>query len=121
MSKWVMVVLSLFGLWFLGGCAALTQGSSIQTGMETVMKEVVAPAVAKAGEELSARTAQLSGQMSAINPGYKVQGHAIFGTGVVYDLTVTAVGISANVAAGAQGDQGPDLDGPDKPDSPGGG
>lgn len=78
----------------------------IERGMTKIMSEVVKPAVAKASEELSARTAQLQGQGSLINPGYKVTGHAGMFNGVMYDFTITTVGVSANLAAVAQADAG---------------
>jgi hypothetical protein len=78
----------------------------IERGMNTMVVEVIKPAVAKAGEELSARTAQLQGQGSLINPGYTVEGFASVGPATTFKFTIRAEGVSANLAAAAQGDAG---------------
>lgn len=86
------------------GCQPNTE--PIERGANAMLKDVVAPAVAKCATELSARTAQLQGQGSLINPGYRVQGYATFGPGVTYNFELNAVGVSANIAASGQADQG---------------
>jgi len=78
----------------------------IERGISTMMVEVVKPAVMKAGEELSARTAQLQGQGSLINPGYTVEGFASAGPATTFKFTIRAEGVSANLAGAAQGDAG---------------
>jgi len=86
------------------GCAPDTE--PIERGANAMIDGVVKPAVAKAADELSARTAQYQGQGSLINPGYRIQGHGVFGTGVVYNFEVNAVGVSANVSGATQQDAG---------------
>ena len=68
--------------------------------------EVIKPAVNKMTEELSGRTAQLQGQGSLINPGYKVYGYAGMFNGLIFDFNLNATGVSANLAGAAQGDAG---------------
>jgi len=78
----------------------------LERGFTGLMTEVVKPAVEKAGDELSARTAQLQGQGSLIDPGYEVSGYAGFFQGALYRLEIRAVGVSANLAGAAQADAG---------------
>ena len=81
----------------------------VERAANTLMTEVVRPAVEKAGAELSQRSAQLQGQGSAINPGYVLDGYGIVGTGFVWKATIRLDGVSANLAGATQGDQGTDL------------
>ena len=75
----------------------------------TMVTEVVKPAVEKATAELAQRSAMLQGQGSLINPGYNMKGFGIVGTGFVWDATIQLEGVSANLAGATQADQGPDL------------
>jgi len=97
------VVLACVGL-LAAGCAPNTE--PIERAANAAIDKVIAPVVQKAGEELTSRTAQFQGQGSLINPGYKISGFGILGTGVVYDLTIKADGFSANVAGATQQDAG---------------
>ena len=92
-------------LWHCGGCLK-PDLNPIERSINTLVKEVIAPAVAKAGEELSARTAQLQGQGSLINPGYTVEGFASAGPATTFKFTIRAEGVSANLGGAAQGDAG---------------
>ncbi len=97
--------LACIGLLVLAtGCAPNTE--PLERASNQMVSDVVKPAIDKAVDELSTRTAQLSGQGSLINPGYRVQGHGIFGTGVTYNFEINAVGVSANVAGATQADAG---------------
>lgn len=86
------------------GCTPNTE--PIERGANAMIAGVVKPAMAKAADELSARTAQFQGQGSLVNPGYRVRGWGALGTGVWYDFEVNAVGVSANVAGATQQDAG---------------
>ena len=92
-------------LWHCGGCLK-PDLNPIERSINTLVKEVIAPAVAKAGEELSARTAQLQGQGSLINPGYTVEGFASAGPATTFKFTIRAEGVSANLAGAGQADAG---------------
>lgn len=89
------------------GCQANVE--PLERTANRMIDEVVKPAVAKATEELATRSAQLSGQGSAINPGYVIDGYGVFGSGIVYRATIRLDGVSANLAGATQSDQGPDL------------
>ena len=99
---------ALVAIVFLGvaviGCQPNVE--PIERGASTLMLEVVKPAVSKAADELSARTAQLQGQGSLINPGYVVDGFANFGPGVAYRFSIATVGVSANISGATQADAG---------------
>ena len=85
------------------GCA------SVDKTTQLMITDVIKPAVMQATNELSARSGQLMGQGSMIEPGIEVKGHFVFGTGVAYNFTVRIIGASGNLALATQGDQGPDL------------
>jgi hypothetical protein len=90
------------------GCAPNTE--AMERAVNTLVIEVIRPAVEKAAGELASRSAALQGQGSLINPGYVVEGYAIAGTGAAWTFTIRAEGISANLAGATQADQGPDLE-----------
>lgn len=101
------VITALFAcvtLWHAGCLKPNTQ--PIERGINTLMSEVVKPAVEKAADELSTRTAQMQGQGSLINPGYTVKGFASAGPATTFEFTIRAEGVSANLAAAAQADAG---------------
>lgn len=104
-------VVALFGLTFLlGGNFGCNPGTEqIERGKDQVVKEVIAPAVQKITSEVATRNAQLQGQGSLINPGYRIKGFAGFGPMAVWDFEINTTGVSANIAGATQGDQGPDL------------
>ena len=110
MLRTLLMLLQLFGGLGAGGCLMGTTGcafgGSIEKGMTLMVKEVIGPAVQKASEELSARTAQVQGQGSFINPGYEISGFASAGPAVTFTFTMNAVGVSANLAGAAQADAG---------------
>lgn len=108
-GTFLKLLLGLFSLVTVGGCSVFNKQPKlepIQATTEAFMTEVIKPAVEKIGSETSARTAQLQGQGSLINPGYKVNGYAGIFQGLHYDFTVNTVGVSANLAGAAQSDQG---------------
>lgn len=100
--RWIVCMVALLGL-FVAGCGPNMEAIERTSGQ--VFDKVLGPATQKAIAELDTRGAQLSGQISGINPGYVVEGYGIFGTGIVYRATIRLVGVSANMAGGAQGDQ----------------
>lgn len=104
---WVLAV--LFGVISAGGCAPNTE--PIERAKNDILEKIITPAVEKGIAELGQRTGQLQGQGSLINPGYRSRGYGVVGTGFVWDGTIETIGVSANVAAATQGDQGPDLKG----------
>jgi hypothetical protein len=99
--RWFIPVLVLA---LLVGCQPNTE--PVERAANKAFDEVIGPAVGKAAEELSSRTAQLQGQGSLINPGYVVAGYGVLGTGVVYEVRIRAEGLSANVAGATQADAG---------------
>lgn len=82
------------------GCAP--DSEAIERTANTVIDKVVSAGIAKAVGELTSRAAQLQGQVSGINPGYKLTGFGIFGTGIVWDVTVKLDGVSGNLAGATQ-------------------
>lgn len=104
-GKWAVVALMTTLLGFcLTACAPNTE--PIERATNTIVKEVVKPAVEKATAELTARTSQVQGQGSLINPGYHVRGIAGFGPMAVWSFEIGTDGVSANVAAATQSDAG---------------
>jgi hypothetical protein len=101
-----LTVAALLGvtLWHCGGCAA--NKTEIERQVNQVTDNVVKPAVEKFVAELSARTAQIQGQGSLINPGYEVAGFVSFGPATTYKFTIQTIGVSANLAAAGQADAG---------------
>lgn len=95
------------------GCQPNTE--PIERATTSVAENIIKPAVEKAAAELTTRTGALQGQGSLINPGYKVRGYGIFGTGVVYEVDIHAQGVSANVAGHSQMDQGQETTDPRAP------
>lgn len=90
-----------------GGCSLMKpDAGAIERGFNSGLTEIVKPAVEKLSAELSARTAQVQGQGSLINPGYTIKGFASAGPATTFELTMTAVGVSANLAAAGQADAG---------------
>jgi len=103
-SKLFALVVGVTLCGFLVACAPNTE--PIERATNTIVKEVVKPAVEKATAELTGRTAQLQGQGSLINPGYHVRGIAGFGPMAVWSFEIGTDGVSANVAAATQSDAG---------------
>lgn len=88
----------------LSGCTA-NQQEPIQFMAQTFTDKVVAPAVAKAAEGLESTSAAITGTASLINPGYRIQGFGMFGTGIAYDCQLTVVGVGATLAGATQGER----------------
>lgn len=111
MRTWVAAVV------VLGGCLAGCQPNMepIERTANTLMLEVLKPAVEKATSELSTRTAALQGQGSLINPGYVIEGFGNFGPGVAYRMVIRTDGISGNLAGHTQMDQGQETTDPRPP------
>lgn len=84
----------------LAGCALNTE--PIERQANQLVIEVIKPAVMKAAEELGTQTAQLQGQVSAINPGYEVTFEGMWCTGIKGRFDMRAVGISGNLAGATQ-------------------
>jgi len=98
-----LIVLALTAL-ALTGCQP--NMDPIERATNTIVKEVVKPAVEKATAELTARTSQVQGQGSLINPGYHVRGIAGFGPMAVWSFEIGTDGVSANIAGATQADAG---------------
>lgn len=103
-NQFLTFLLIPFLLPLLAGCQPNTE--PIERATNTIVKEVVQPAVSKLTAELSSRSAQLQGQGSLINPGYTVRGHAGFGPTAHWEFTIQAEGVSANIAGATQADAG---------------
>ncbi len=104
--NWSAFLLVAFAFLLICNVGCQPNVEPIERGASTLMLEVVKPAVSKAADELSARTAQLQGQGSLINPGYVVDGFANFGPGVSYRFSIATVGVSANISGATQADAG---------------
>jgi len=100
----LLPLLTLFTGCPIAGCALNTE--PIERGMNKMVETVIQPAVEKVSEEITVRTAQLQGQGSLINPGYTVEFEGGMFNGVKGEFTIKATGVSANLAASAQGDAG---------------
>ena len=91
------------------GCSVFNkqpQLEPIQNSVAMFTTEVIKPAMEKIAAETSARTAQLQGQGSLINPGYQISGFAGLFQGIHYNLAINTVGVSANLAGATQADAG---------------
>jgi hypothetical protein len=98
----LMILASFFVVIYGTGCLSAGR-EPIERGINTVVTQVIAPAVAKCAEELRASTAQLQGQGSLINPGYVIKGFATAGPATTFEFEIHAVGVSANIAGATQG------------------
>jgi hypothetical protein len=98
----IAFLLALFGL-ALPGCGPNSEAieRSASKGFE-----VANAALQKALQETSTRTAQLQGDMKAVEPGWVVRGYGIFGTGLVYEGQIFAKGVSGGLSGATQADQG---------------
>ena len=97
--------------WALVGCQPNLE--PMERVANTIITQVVNPAVTKAGEELATESASLHGSGQLINPGYVMDGYGIVGTGFVWRATIRLEGASANLSAATQGGQIPAKE-PDK-------
>jgi hypothetical protein len=103
----LLLALVLLAAPLLGGCQLFKPNTEpLERGVTMLVSEVIKPAIAKAGDELSARTAQLQGQGSLINPGYVVEGFASAGPATTFKFSIRAEGVSANLAGAGQADAG---------------
>lgn len=91
----------------VGSAGCKENAEAIERTANAAIEKVVNPAVAKAIDELTTRAAQVQGQVSGINPGYKLTGFGIFGTGLVWDVTVKLDGVSGNLAGATLGTADP--------------
>lgn len=107
-SIWQPLLALLLAL-LLGVAGCTPDSEPIERAANRAVDEVIKPLMEKGISELSTRTAQFQGQLSAINPGYVVEGHGIFGTGLVYQLKIRTDGVSGNIAGAGQLDQGEAL------------
>lgn len=99
--------LLLFPGCLVGGCQLFEADTEpIERAVSMMMADVVGPAVAKAADELSTRSAMLQGQGSVIDPGYRVDFAGGMFNGVQGHFVIRLVGVSGNLAGAAQGDAG---------------
>ena len=109
-SKYMFVFLSMIALLWcsaLVGCQA--NAEPLERATNSALEKVVTPVLEKGITELAARAAHASGQVSAINPGYQVDGDVIVGTAVAWRMTLKLDGVSGNLSGSIQGDQAPDI------------
>jgi len=86
----------------LSGCQANSE--PMERSFNTLMMQVVKPAVDKALTEVKTQTSTLQGGVEAINPGFVIEGYAHFtGTGIIYKTTVYAIGLAGRIEGFAQG------------------
>lgn len=101
----LLVVLLGFGaLSLLGGCAP--KATELERFSDQLLEKVIQPAVDKALDETSVRTATLQGGAQVIEPGYAINVEGFWGTGVKAATTVRIVGVSGQLTGHAQADQG---------------
>ena len=95
-----------FGLcvFVLSGCAP--QSTELERFSDRVMSEVIGPAVEKAIQETTMRTATLQGGAQVIEPGYRVDVEGFFGTGVKASTVVRNVGVRGQRTGPGPSDQG---------------
>lgn len=106
-NLWIWTLPLLFTTCLNTGCQLFKPNTEpLERGVSMLVMEVIKPAIAKAGDELSARTAQLQGQGSLINPGYVVEGFASAGPATTFRFSIRAEGVSANLAGAGQADAG---------------
>lgn len=100
-------LIALFG-WLItllgAGCAP--NSTELERMGNRLITDVIQPAVAKAIDETSVRTATLQGGGQVIEPGYDVAVEGFFGTGIKGRCTVRVVGVSGQITGHAQADQG---------------
>lgn len=112
--KWILPALVLIGFnGCIGGCSIFKPNvEPIERTVNTVMTEVVKPTLAKAAEELSQQTAQMQGQGSLINPGYKMVVRSGWGPSFYMETELHTTGVSANIAAATQAAADPNKPNP---------
>lgn len=104
----ILTLLSLFGLsetaCLQTGCAPET--TELERAWTSLNQDIIAPAVTKAIEETSTRTATLQGGAQGIEPGYEVDVFGFFGTGIHSKVMVRLVGVSGQLTGHVQADAG---------------
>jgi hypothetical protein len=100
--------------WQAAGCTLLLIAGCTTPGQtelerlnDRVFVDVIGPAITKAMEETTARTAALQGGVQGIEPGYEVVFDGIIGTSIRGKATVRIVGIAGQLTGGTQADEGP--------------
>lgn len=98
-----LIIALTFGLCICcAGCAINSE--PLERSFQQAMTDVVRPALEQASKELTSRTAQIQGQGSLINPGYRMTAVGIVGTGFIGEWSLNAEGVSANIAGATQSD-----------------
>jgi hypothetical protein len=106
---WTALLSVILALFSIGGAGCAANTEAIERAKTDAMTTLVQPAVKQGLEQLGQRSAQLQGQGSLINPGYRTSGFGGVGTFFVWDARVNLEGASANIAGATQADQGPDV------------
>lgn len=102
---WIAAVLTLLaGLFAAAGCQS--QATEVERAWTFVGERIIGPAVVKAIEETSTRTATLQGGAQVIEPGYSVDFEGFWVTGLKGRAVVRTVGVSGQITGHAQGDAG---------------
>jgi len=91
-----LILAAVLGIFGIAGCAANSE--PLERASQTIMSDVIKPVLQEAAADLNAQAAALQGQASLINPGYKIDGYGIVGTGFVWTATVRLDGVSGNIA-----------------------
>jgi hypothetical protein len=78
------------------GCQQPNQ-EPIERAVNKLADEVVTPVLTKAVENLSPASLAVQGGVQAINPGYKIDGFFLWGTGLVYNTTVAVDGLAGQI------------------------
>ena len=102
--------LAIAGLLSLVGCPLSGVFGCTQPDAQIalMMQEVVGPAIEKAASEVVTRTAQMSGTLTGVNPGYSVEFEGKWVTGVEGKFTIFLDGVSATIMASGQADRSAD-------------
>jgi len=100
----ILAILAALGITInLAGCAPNSEALERTAGRGF---DIANQALAKAIQETSTRTAALQGTMTAVEPGWTVEGYGIFGTGLVYQGKIYLKGASGTLMGATQADAG---------------
>lgn len=102
-QRWLTGILAGCLLIAMVGCAPNSEAIERTAGKGF---DIAQQALVKALQETSTRTAQLQGTMTAVEPGWVVEGYGIFGTGLVYQGKIYIKGASGTLMGATQADQG---------------
>jgi len=101
---WLGAVFVFLATLLSSGCAP--QATEIERVLMYTAEHVIKPAVEKATDETTVRTASLQGGLQAINPGYVIHFEGYWKTGVDGEISVKTDGVAGQVTGHVQTDAG---------------